>query len=143
MTIHIGMLSDFPPQTRTVVFIGNRGSDHLRELIRIAEWKGRAAYRVESAGELQPRWFAGQEEVGIVVAATDLDSVVRAVLDRLNQFAAAQVRGMLEGWRYERDQSPIFFQHPRRAASDGEDDGGAAGPAWTTPERTRSGRCGV
>src|SRR5471030_1748171 len=94
MTIHIGKLSDFPPRTRTVVFIGNRSSDHLRELIRIAEFKGRAAYRVETAEELQPRWFAGQEEIGIVPGAADLDAVVRAVLDRLNQFAAAQIRGM-------------------------------------------------
>jgi 4-hydroxy-3-methylbut-2-enyl diphosphate reductase len=97
MTIHIGKLSDFPPQTRTVVFIGSRSSDHLRELIRIAEFKGRAAYRVETAGELQPRWFAGQEEIGIVAGAADLDAVVRSVLDRLNQFAAAQIQGMLEG----------------------------------------------
>jgi 4-hydroxy-3-methylbut-2-enyl diphosphate reductase len=97
MTIHIGKLSDFPPQTRTVVFIGSRSSDHLRELVRIAEFKGRAAYRIEAADELQPRWFAGQEEVGIVPGAADLDTVVRAVLARLNQFAAAQLRGMLEG----------------------------------------------
>jgi 4-hydroxy-3-methylbut-2-enyl diphosphate reductase len=97
MTIHIGKLADFPPQTRTVVFIGSRNSDHLRELVRIAEFKGRAAYRIETADELQPRWFAGQQEIGIVAGAANLDSVVRAVLDRLNQFAAAQIRGMLEG----------------------------------------------
>jgi len=77
--------------------IGSRSSDHLRELIRIAEYRGRAAYRIEAASELQPRWFAGVEEVGIVVGASDLDKVVGSVLDRLNQFAAAEQRGMLEG----------------------------------------------
>ena len=97
MTIHIGMLSDLPQKTRTVVLIGSRTSDHLRELIRIAEFKGRAAYRIEAASELQPRWFSGEEEIGIVVGAANLDSVVRDVLDRLNVFAAAQARGMLEG----------------------------------------------
>ena len=49
MTIHIGMLSDLPQKTRTVVLIGSRTSDHLRELVRIAEFKGRAAYRIETA----------------------------------------------------------------------------------------------
>jgi len=97
MTIHLGKLSDLSPKTRTVILIGSRSSDHLRELVRIAEFKGRAAYRIETADELQPRWFAGQEDIGVVVGAADLDHVVRRVLDRLNQFAAAQVRGMLEG----------------------------------------------
>jgi 4-hydroxy-3-methylbut-2-enyl diphosphate reductase len=97
MTIHIGKLSDFSPRTRTVLFIGSRSSDHLRELIRMAEFKGRAAYRIETAEEMQPRWFAGQEDIGIVSGAADLDAVVQAVLDRLNQFAAVEIRGMLEG----------------------------------------------
>jgi 4-hydroxy-3-methylbut-2-enyl diphosphate reductase len=97
MTIHIGLLSDLQPQVRTVVFIGGRSSDHLRELMRIAEFKGRAAYRIESASELQPRWFSGAEEVGVVIGAADLHAVAKAVIDRLNMFAAAQARGMLEG----------------------------------------------
>lgn len=97
MTIHIGMLADLPPKTRTVVMIGSRTSDHLRELVRMAEFKGRAAYRIESATELQPRWFSGQDDVGIVLGADGLEPVLRAVMDRLNQFAQAEARGMLEG----------------------------------------------
>ena len=97
MIIHIGLLSDLQPQVRTVVFIGSRSSDHLRELVRIAEFKGRVAYRIESASELQPRWFIGAEEVGVVVGVADLQDEVSAVLDRLNQFATADQRGMLEG----------------------------------------------
>jgi 4-hydroxy-3-methylbut-2-enyl diphosphate reductase len=97
MHIQQGLLSDLLQQVQIVVMIGSRASDHLRELARIAEFKGRAAYRIENASELQPRWFSGVEEVGIVVGATDLEPVVRAVRDRLNQFAAAQDMGMLEG----------------------------------------------
>ena len=97
MTIHIGSLNDIAPRVRTVVFIGNRSSDHLRELMRIAEFKGRAAYRIEAASELQPRWFAGVEEVGVVIGAADLQNVTNTVIDRLNQFASTEARGMLEG----------------------------------------------
>ena len=97
MHIHQGILSDLLPQVQIVLLIGNRASDHLRELARIAEFRGRAAYRIETAAELQPRWFSGVEEVGIVVGATDLEPVVRAVRARLAQFSAAQEKGMLDG----------------------------------------------
>jgi 4-hydroxy-3-methylbut-2-enyl diphosphate reductase len=97
MNIHIGLLSDLVPAVQTVIMIGNRSSDHLRELIRIAEFKGCAAYRIESAAELQPRWFSGVKEVGVVVGASDLEPVVKEVLDRLNKFDAAEKRGMLDG----------------------------------------------
>ncbi len=97
MHIHQGLLSDLLPQVQIVVMIGNRASDHLRELARIAEFKGRAAYRIEKAIELQPRWFSGVEEVGIIVGATGLEHVVGAVKERLAQFSSAQAMGMLEG----------------------------------------------
>ena len=97
MHIHQGILSDLLPQAQTIIMIGSRASDHLRELARIAEFKGRATYRIETASELQPRWFSGVEEVGIVVGAVGLESVVREVRDRLAQFSSAQEKGMLEG----------------------------------------------
>ena len=97
MTIHIGAYPDLPPEARTLLLIGSRGSDHLREIKRIAEFKGRIAYRVESDTELQPRWFEKVETVGIVVGATDLQALVDRVLEKLEQFNAAQVRGMLTG----------------------------------------------
>lgn len=97
MHIHQGILSDLLPQVQIVVMIGSRASDHLRELARIAEFKGRAAYRIETASELQPRWFSGVEEVGLIVGATDMEPIVQDVKERLNQFAAAQDRGMLDG----------------------------------------------
>ena len=97
MHIHQGILSDLLPQVQIIVLIGNRASDHLRELARIAEFKGRPAYRIENASELQPRWFCGVKEVGIVVGASGLEPVVRAVSERLDQFSEAQDKGMLDG----------------------------------------------
>jgi len=97
MHIHYGLLSDLLPQVQTVILVGSRASDHLREMARIAEFRGRAAYRIENASELQPRWFSGVKEVGIVVGASGLDPIVRAVNERLDQFSEAQDKGMLEG----------------------------------------------
>ncbi len=97
MTIHVGTLLALPANVRTVVFVGDRDCDHLRELVRMAEFKGRVAYRIEQATELQPRWFVGVEEVGVVVGAADLQPLVREVMQRLNQFGVAATQGMLEG----------------------------------------------
>jgi 4-hydroxy-3-methylbut-2-enyl diphosphate reductase len=97
MQIHQGILSELLPRVQVVVMIGSHTSDHLRELARIAECRGRAAYRIESAADLQPRWFCGVEAVGLVIGATGLDPVVRAVRERLDRFSASQTRGMLDG----------------------------------------------
>jgi len=97
MNIQIGTLLSLSPQVRTVIFLGTRSSDHLRELIRMAEFKGKMAYRIEQPEELQSRWFVGVPEVGIVVGAAGLQALVRAVTDRLHHFAEAEAQGMLEG----------------------------------------------
>jgi 4-hydroxy-3-methylbut-2-enyl diphosphate reductase IspH len=98
MTIHIGAFGDLPPEARTILLLGSRSSDHLRELARMAEFKGRIAYRIESETELQPRWFEEVETVGIVVGATGLQELVERVLARLEQFDAVQRQGLLGGF---------------------------------------------
>lgn len=97
MTIHIAAFGDLPPEARTILLLGSRSSDHLRELQRIAEFKGRLAYRVENAAELQPRWFEEVETVGIVIGATGLQVLLDRVLERLERFNSAQAHGMLGG----------------------------------------------
>jgi 4-hydroxy-3-methylbut-2-enyl diphosphate reductase len=97
MIIHIGNLSGLPAQVRTVVFVGTRTSDHLLELMRIAEFKGKLAYRINDAADLQPRWFVGVEEVGVVPGADQLEPVLKAVVERLKRFAEVARQGMLEG----------------------------------------------
>jgi 4-hydroxy-3-methylbut-2-enyl diphosphate reductase IspH len=97
MTIHIGAFGDLPPEVRTILLLGSRSSDHLREIQRIAEFKGRLAYRVESDAELQPRWFDEVETVGIVIGATGLQPLLDRVLERLERFNAAQAQGILGG----------------------------------------------
>jgi 4-hydroxy-3-methylbut-2-enyl diphosphate reductase IspH len=97
MMIHVGNLFLLPAEVRTIVMIGQKSSDHLCELMRIAEFKGRVAYRIEKAVELQPRWFVGVKEIGLVVGAANLEPVVHEVVERLHCFAEAEARGMLEG----------------------------------------------
>lgn len=95
--VHIGPLWELPPDARIVLLLGNRGCDHLREIRRIAEFRGRAAYIIESAAEVQPRWFVYAEAVGIVVGATGLQPLLDAVLARLREIQGIRALGMLEG----------------------------------------------
>jgi 4-hydroxy-3-methylbut-2-enyl diphosphate reductase len=95
--IYIGALWELPADARIVLLLGDRSCDHLREIRRIAEFRGRAAFIVESVGELQPRWFVHAEAVGIVLGSTSLRPLLEAVQARLNEFSAMRAQGMLEG----------------------------------------------
>ncbi len=98
ITIHTGPLWELPPAARLVLLLGDRGCDHLREIRRIAEFRGRAAFIIESADELQPRWFVHAEAVGIVLGSTGLQPLHSAVLARIRELQAARAQGMLEGF---------------------------------------------
>jgi 4-hydroxy-3-methylbut-2-enyl diphosphate reductase len=97
ITIYIGALWELPADARIVLLLGDRGCDHLREIRRIAEFRGRAAFIIENAGELQPRWFVHAEAVGIVLGSTALQPLLDAVLARIKEFNAMRAQGMLEG----------------------------------------------
>lgn len=97
LTVYLGPLWELPPDARIVLLLGDRGCDHLREIARMAEFRGRAAFRIERAEELQPRWFVHAEAVGIVLGSTALQPLCEAVLRRLREFSAARAQGMLEG----------------------------------------------
>jgi 4-hydroxy-3-methylbut-2-enyl diphosphate reductase len=97
ITVYLGALWELPPDARIVLLLGDRGCDQLREIRRIAEFRGRAAFIIENAAELQPRWFVHGEAVGIVLGATSLQPLLDAVLARLKELNAMRAHGMLEG----------------------------------------------
>ncbi len=97
ITIYIGALWELPADARIVLLLGDRSCDHLREIRRIAEFRGRAAFLVQSVTDLQPRWFVHAEAVGIVLGATSLRPLLEAVRARLGEFSAMRAQGMLEG----------------------------------------------
>lgn len=98
LTVYTGPLWELPPDARIVLLLGDRSCDHLREIRRIAEFRGRAAYIIEDAKELQPRWFVHAEAVGIVLGSTALQPLHDAVLARLRELNEYRSKGMLEGF---------------------------------------------
>ena len=97
LILHLGALWELPPDARIVLLIGDRTCDHLREIHRMAEFRGRAAFLIERVEELQPRWFVHAEAVGIVLGSVALQPLLDAVVARLRDFAAIRAQGMLEG----------------------------------------------
>jgi len=97
ITLYTGALWELPPDARIVLLLGDRGCDHLREIRRIAEFRGRAAFIIENADELQPRWFVHAEAVGIVLGSTALRPLFDAVVARIKEFNVMRAQGMLEG----------------------------------------------
>jgi hypothetical protein len=97
ITVYTGAIWELPPEARIVLLLGDRGCDHLREIRRIAEFRGRAAFLIEDARELQPRWFVQAEAVGIVLGSTALLPLFHDVLARVREFGEMRAQGMLEG----------------------------------------------
>jgi 4-hydroxy-3-methylbut-2-enyl diphosphate reductase len=97
LTVYLGALWELPPDARIILLLGDPGCDHLREIARMAEFRGRAAFLIERAEELQPRWLVHAEAVGIILGSTALQPLLDAVLARLREFAAVRAQGMLEG----------------------------------------------
>jgi 4-hydroxy-3-methylbut-2-enyl diphosphate reductase len=90
LTVHLGALWELPPDARVVLLLGDRGCDHLREIGRMAEFRGRMAFRIERAEDVQPHWLVHAEAVGIILGSTALQPLLEAVLDRLRQISLDQ-----------------------------------------------------
>ena len=70
-----------------VVVVGGRNSNNTRQLVHRVEAKGKTAFHIESAEELQPEWFAGSSTVGLTAGTSTPDSVINSVSNRLESIA--------------------------------------------------------
>ena len=69
-----------------VVVIGGAHSNNTHELVRTCSRFCRRVYHVQSADELQPKWFADAETVGITAGTSTPDSTIEEVEGRLMEF---------------------------------------------------------
>ena len=79
------------PQCDVVIVVGSPTSSNSNRLREVAENLGVAAYMVDSASEIDPRWVSGKERVGVTAGASAPEILVRAVIDRLNQLGIGSV----------------------------------------------------
>lgn len=66
-----------------VVVVGGKTSANTRRLLEICRAAGVEAHQVEEAGELDEKWLAGRETVGVTAGASTPDKVTRDVVERI------------------------------------------------------------
>lgn len=77
-------------ECQVVVVVGGANSNNTRELAATAAALGARSHQVEGPDDLDPRWFAGAENVGVTAGTSTLDETVESVVQRLRLIAAAQ-----------------------------------------------------
>jgi len=80
-----------------VIVVGGRNSNNSRQLVQTAEALGTTAYLVESAAEVQARWFEHSEHAGLTAGTSTPEASLREVEARLRHIAAGKSRGLLLG----------------------------------------------
>jgi 4-hydroxy-3-methylbut-2-enyl diphosphate reductase len=70
---------DLVRRVDAVVVVGGRSSNNTRWLVQVCREHGTPALHVESAGELDARWFADVRTVGLTAGTSTLDETIDAV----------------------------------------------------------------
>ena len=83
-------------QCEVVIVVGSPNSSNSNRLREVAENQGVAAYMVDNAAELDPRWVSKQGVVGVTAGASAPEVLVLDVVERLKALGAERV-GQLDG----------------------------------------------
>ncbi|MDN4055666.1 MULTISPECIES: 4-hydroxy-3-methylbut-2-enyl diphosphate reductase [unclassified Massilia] len=84
------------PQVEVVIVVGSPNSSNSNRLREVADKMGTPAYMVDNATAIDPAWIAGKRRIGVTAGASAPEVLVQAVIDRLKELGAANVRA-LEG----------------------------------------------
>ncbi|MDR0770410.1 MAG: 4-hydroxy-3-methylbut-2-enyl diphosphate reductase [Burkholderiales bacterium] len=71
-----------------LIVVGSRNSSNSNRLREVAERRGIASYRIDSAAELSPEWLAGKRCIGVTAGASAPETLVREVVARLRTLGA-------------------------------------------------------
>jgi 4-hydroxy-3-methylbut-2-enyl diphosphate reductase len=82
------------PQVDVVIVVGSPTSSNSNRLRELAERLGTPAHMVDSADDLDPRWFEGRVRVGLTAGASAPDVLVQQVIGRLREFGVVSLRRM-------------------------------------------------
>jgi len=81
-----------------VIVVGSPNSSNSNRLREVAQGRGRRAYMVDNATQLQPEWIIGADRVGVTAGASAPEVLVEEVVARLRELGGRHVEE-LEGIR--------------------------------------------
>jgi 4-hydroxy-3-methylbut-2-enyl diphosphate reductase len=70
-------------ECQLILVVGSENSSNTQALVRVAREHGVAAYRIDSASDIEDAWLEGVSTVGLTAGASAPDHLVTAVIDRL------------------------------------------------------------
>jgi len=76
------------PLVDAVVVVGGRNSNNTRELAALCRDRGVPAYHVQTAADLDARWFRGCRVVGLTAGTSTLDETIEEVRRSLVEMSA-------------------------------------------------------
>jgi 4-hydroxy-3-methylbut-2-enyl diphosphate reductase len=82
------------PQVDVVIVVGSPTSSNSNRLREVAQKLGTESYMVDSAEELQAKWFEGKSHIGLTAGASAPEILVRQVIDRIKALGAVSIRKM-------------------------------------------------
>ncbi|HEC04569.1 MAG TPA: 4-hydroxy-3-methylbut-2-enyl diphosphate reductase [Thiothrix sp.] len=71
-----------------VLVVGSPNSSNSNRLKEIALKRGKEAYLIDGAEDIQPEWFEGVENIGLTAGASAPEVLVSAVIHRLKELGA-------------------------------------------------------
>jgi 4-hydroxy-3-methylbut-2-enyl diphosphate reductase len=73
-------------KTDLMLVVGGRNSANTTRLFELCQMSSKEAHHVETADEIDPKWFKGKKRVGVTAGASTPDWVIEAVLKRLRGY---------------------------------------------------------
>jgi 4-hydroxy-3-methylbut-2-en-1-yl diphosphate reductase len=80
------------PQCEAVIVVGSPNSSNSNRLREVASRRGKPAYMIDSAADLDPEWIRGKRVVGVTAGASAPEVLVHDVIQRLKELGAGEVR---------------------------------------------------
>ncbi len=78
-------------RVEAMVVIGGRNSSNTAKLTQLCKKAGVPTYQIETAGELQPKWFKNIQVAGITAGASTPDWIIEGVVESMSEFNEFEV----------------------------------------------------
>ncbi len=75
-------------RVEVMIVVGGKDSSNTRKLYELSQKQGARAYHIESPEEIQPQWFTGANEVGVIGGASTPHSIVQQVVEYIQRLQA-------------------------------------------------------
>ncbi len=100
-------LRQITEQADLVLVVGDPKSSNSNRLREVAERRGRSAYLINGADEIQPAWLKGVLTIAMTAGASTPESIVQACISRLKELGLEEVEEV------SYTEEDVFFQLPK------------------------------